>query len=64
MMDFREPGLETIVQGHEAFVHLGFVVLRGRRPEQEMFDMNVTGSLKARITSYNVCYTKLLRYSS
>lgn len=64
MMDFREPGLETIVQGHEAFVHLGFVVLRGRRPEQEMFDMNVTGSLKAFHAARRAGARRLIHLSS
>jgi UDP-glucose 4-epimerase len=46
-MDFRSPELERMVKGHAAFVHLAFVVLRGKMPEQDMFDINVTGSLKA-----------------
>jgi nucleoside-diphosphate-sugar epimerase len=45
--DFRSPELESMVDGHGCFIHFGFVVLRGRMPEQEMFDVNVTGSLKA-----------------
>lgn len=46
-LDFRSVQLESMVEGHDAFVHLAFVVLRGKMSEQDMFDVNVTGSLKA-----------------
>lgn len=46
-IDIRSPEIARIAQGHGAFVHLAFVVLRGRMPERDMFDVNVSGSLKA-----------------
>ena len=64
LMDFRDPQLESMVQGHDAFVHLGFVVLRGRRPEQEMFDINVTGSLKAFHAAHRAGARRLIHVSS
>ena len=32
-----------MLEGCDALVHLAFVVLRGKMPEREMFDINVTG---------------------
>ena len=46
-MDLRSAELERTVQGHTDFVHLAFVVLRGRMSVADMFDINVTASLKA-----------------
>jgi len=46
-LDLRSPELESALEGHTAFVHLAFVVLRGRMSVEEMFDINVTASLKA-----------------
>jgi UDP-glucose 4-epimerase len=45
--DIRNPLLERLLDGHDALVHLAFVVMRGRMSEQEMFDINVSGSHKA-----------------
>ena len=45
-LDIRDPRLPTLIEGHDALVHLAFVVLRGRTSENEMFDINVTGSHK------------------
>ena len=64
LMDFRKPELEEMVQGHDGFVHLGFVVLRGRMPEQEMFDINVTGSLKAFHAAHRAGARRLIHLSS
>ena len=63
-MDFRSPELESMMQGHEAFLHLGFVVLRGRMQEQEMFDINVTGSLKAFHAAHHAGARRLIHVSS
>ncbi len=63
-MDFRSPGLGSVMEGHDAFVHLGFVVLRGRMPEQEMFDINVTGSLKAFHAAHQAGACRLIHLSS
>lgn len=43
-IDIRHPGLAAMIEGHDALVHLAFVVLRGRMSERDMFDVNVTGS--------------------
>jgi nucleoside-diphosphate-sugar epimerase len=45
-LDFRDRGLSSMIEGHDALVHLAFVVLRGRMSESDMFDVNVTGSHK------------------
>jgi UDP-glucose 4-epimerase len=39
--DIREPRLTDILPGHDALVHLAYVVLRGRMRETEMADINV-----------------------
>jgi nucleoside-diphosphate-sugar epimerase len=62
--DFRSPELESMVEGHSAFIHLGFVVLRGRTPEQEMLDVNVTGSLKAFHAARRAGALRLIHLSS
>ena len=62
--DFRSPELESMVEGHSGFIHLGFVVLRGRTPEQEMFDANVTGSLKAFHAARRAGALRLIHLSS
>ena len=45
-LDIRDSRLATLLAGHDALVHLAFVVLRGRMAEREMFDINVNGSHK------------------
>lgn len=45
-LDIRDRGLASMIEGHDALVHLAFVVLRGRMSESDMFDVNVTGSHK------------------
>lgn len=62
--DFRSPELESMVEGHGGFIHLGYVVLRGRMPEQEMFDVNVTGSLKAFHAARRAGALRLIHLSS
>jgi nucleoside-diphosphate-sugar epimerase len=42
--DLRARDLASRLAGHDALIHLAFVVLRGRRSEPEMFDVNVRGS--------------------
>lgn len=42
--DIRDPALGRLLHGHDALVHLAFVVLRGRMDERKMYDINVTGS--------------------
>lgn len=43
-LDIREPQLAQRMEGHNALIHLAFVVLRGHMAEAEMFDINVKGS--------------------
>ena len=45
-LDIRSPRLGELLAGHDALVHLACVVLQGGMPEQQMFDINVTGSHK------------------
>ncbi|OGA07495.1 MAG: hypothetical protein A2W68_07865 [Betaproteobacteria bacterium RIFCSPLOWO2_02_64_14] len=44
--DIRDPEIAARLAGHDALIHLAFVVLRGRMSESEMFDINVTASHK------------------
>jgi len=46
-LDVRSPQLGRMLEGHDALVHLAFVVLRGKTPEPEAFDINVNGSHRA-----------------
>jgi UDP-glucose 4-epimerase len=41
-LDIRDPSLPALLEGHDALVHLAFVVLRGHMSETDMFDVNVT----------------------
>lgn len=45
VMDFRDPQTEALLPGHDALVHLAYVVLRGRMREPAMHAVNVLGSL-------------------
>jgi nucleoside-diphosphate-sugar epimerase len=40
-LDLRDTRVPALLAGHDALVHLAFVVLRGRMSEAEMFDINV-----------------------
>lgn len=44
--DIGDPRLEEWLQGHDALVHLAWVVLRGHMRAVRMFDINVTRSLR------------------
>lgn len=63
-MDFRSAELERLMEGHAGFVHLAFVVLRGRMSGQDMFDINVTGSLKAFHAARKAGALRLIHLSS
>ncbi len=63
-MDLRSPELEGVLEGHAAFVHLAFVVLRGRMSVEEMFDINVTASLKAFHAARRVGTRRMVHLSS
>ncbi|MBM3357570.1 MAG: NAD-dependent epimerase/dehydratase family protein [Betaproteobacteria bacterium] len=63
-IDIRDPGLGRLLEGHDALVHLAFVVLRGTMPEQEMFDINVNGSHKAFHAARRAGVKRLIHMSS
>jgi nucleoside-diphosphate-sugar epimerase len=62
--DVRDPGLAALLEGQDALVHLAYVVLRGRMSEQEMFDINVTGSHKVFHAARRAGVTRLVHLSS
>lgn len=44
-LDLRDPRLPELLAGHDALVHLAFVVLRGRMSAREMHEINVETGL-------------------
>jgi nucleoside-diphosphate-sugar epimerase len=62
--DIRSPALERLLEGHDALVHLAFVVLRGHMPEREMFDVNVAGSHKVFHAARRAGLRRLVHLSS
>lgn len=44
--DIRGQDMAAILDGHDALVHLAFVVLRGRMSAAQMADINVSGSYR------------------
>jgi UDP-glucose 4-epimerase len=62
--DVRDPGLAALLEGQDALVHLAYGVLRGRMSEQEMFDINVTGSHKVFHAARRAGVTRLVHLSS
>ena len=62
--DVRDPGFSALLEGHDALVHLAYVVLRGRMSEQEMFDINVTGSHKVFHAARRAGVARLIHLSS
>jgi len=62
--DVRDPGIAAVLQGHDALVHLAYVVLRGRMSKQEMFDINVTGSHKVFHAARRAGVRRLVHLSS
>lgn len=63
-LDIRSPRLEPLLEGHDALVHLAFVVLRGKMPEREMFDVNVAGSHKVFHAARRAGVKRLVHLSS
>ncbi|MEY2152317.1 NAD-dependent epimerase/dehydratase family protein [Rhodanobacter sp. 115] len=43
-LDMRDAQLKTLIQGHDAVVHLGFAVSQGKLSDAEMRSVNVDGS--------------------
>jgi nucleoside-diphosphate-sugar epimerase len=62
--DIRDPDLPSLLAGHDALVHLAFVVLRGRMSEAEMFDINVTGGHKLFHAARRARVVRLIQMSS
>jgi len=63
-LDIRDPRLAALVAGHDALVHLAFIVLRGRMDEREMFDINVNGSYKVFHAAREAGAKRLIHMSS
>lgn len=63
-LDIRHPALEPLLRGHDALVHLAFVVLRGRMNEREMEDINVGGSGKVFHAARRAGVRRLIHMSS
>lgn len=62
--DIREPRLADILPGHDALVHLAYVVLRGRMREAEMADINVRGSYRLFRSARDAGVKRLVHLSS
>jgi UDP-glucose 4-epimerase len=63
-VDCRDPRLEQRMAGHNALIHLAFVVLRGKASEAEMYDLNVTGSHKVFHAARRAGLQRLIHMSS
>ena len=62
--DIRDPRLDSLLAGHDALVHLAGVALGGSMPEQEMFDINVTGGHKVFHAARRAGVRRLIHMSS
>ena len=63
-LDVRSPRIAALLAGHDALVHLAFVVLRRRMSEAEMFDINVRGSHRVFQAARSLGVVRLLHMSS
>ena len=63
-LDIRSPGLERLLGGHDALVHLAGVAMAGRVAEAEMFDVNVNGGHKAFHIARQAGVRRLIHLSS
>jgi len=63
-VDIRDSRLECLLRGHDALVHLAFVVLRGRMSREQMFEINVTGSMRAFHAARTAGVARLIHLSS
>jgi UDP-glucose 4-epimerase len=63
-LDIRSPQITDLLAGHDALVHLAFVVLRGRMSEAEMFDINVRGSHRVFHAAHSLGLARLVHMSS
>ncbi|HSQ03003.1 MAG TPA: NAD-dependent epimerase/dehydratase family protein [Burkholderiales bacterium] len=63
-LDIRSPQIERLMHGHDALVHLAFVVLRARMSKAKMFDINVNGSHNAFNAARRAGVKRLIHVSS
>lgn len=63
-LDIRDPRLEQYMLGHNALIHMSFVVLRGKMAEAEMFDINVRGSHRVFHAARRAGMQRLIHLSS
>ena len=63
-LDIRDPRLERYMLGHNALIHMSFVVLRGKMAEAEMFDINVRGSHRVFHAARRAGMQRLIHLSS
>jgi UDP-glucose 4-epimerase len=62
--DIRDPRFEQLLRDHDALVHLAFVVLRGRMSPDQMFEINVTGSMRVFHAARAAGIARLIHLSS
>lgn len=63
-LDVRDPQLEQRMYGHNALIHMAFIVLRGKMSEAGMFDINVNGSHKVFHAARRAGMQRLIHLSS
>lgn len=63
-MDVRDTSLPSLLMGHDALIHLAFVVLRGKVSATDMYDINVTASQKIFDAAKNANLKRLIHLSS
>lgn len=62
--DIRDPRLHARLLGHDALVHLAFVVLRGRTRAADMMDINVTAGHRLFVAAQAAGVQRLVHVSS
>lgn len=63
-LDIRDPGLDGLLAGNDALIHLACVRQRGEMSEREMFDINVNGAHKAFHAARRAGVRRLIHLSS
>lgn len=63
-LDMRDRQLGRVMEGHDAVVHLGFVVAQEKRSEQEMRSVNVDGSANVVDAARDAGVRKFINLSS
>jgi UDP-glucose 4-epimerase len=62
--DIRSPRVQALLAGHDALVHLAFVVLRGRMPLAAMAEINVAASHQLFLAARAAGVRRLVHLSS